>query len=191
MEQFEPVTITPSTYSRNSSVGSSESFNFTLSGADEYTVTDTFEESEATVSSSVTGDNLIVTITVLTGGTITGDIVVNGEATATITITVPSAMFTFSPESIIEETTETYFTINITSHPADFSPNDVMITYDGDIESAYCVQEVEDDQHYYIEIYASSYHNLERNGSVTFWYNYGQEDSFTKIFTIDLYPVEE
>lgn len=188
METSEPVTITPSTYSRNSSVGSSEIFNFTLSGAAEYTITDTFDSSEATVTSSVTGDNLTVTVSVLTSGTIIGNIVVNGEATASITITVPSAMFTFSPESINEETTETHFAINMLTYPDDFVLARASVSHEGDIVTAYL-----DSEPYIIWITTDRPEFSTITGTVTFTYYDVDETTvlFTKTFSIRLTPPED
>ena len=121
----------------------------------------------------------------LTSGTIIGNIVVNGEATASITITVPSAMFTFSPEAINEATTETHFTIDMLTHPDDFDSARADLSCYIDIIDA---DLIEDDGHYYIDITARDYEGENRVGTVTFTYHDVDNTTvlFTKTFTIAL-----
>lgn len=126
----------------------------------------------------------------LTGGTINGNIVVNGVATASITITVPSAMFTFSPESINEATTETQFRIDMLTHPDDFDSARADVGSYLDIVSAYLT---EDDGNYYISITAKDYDGDNRFGTVTFTYHDvdGTTELFTKTFEISLTAPED
>ena len=123
----------------------------------------------------------------LTSGTIIGDIVVNGEATASITITVPSAMFTFSPESINEATEETDFTIDMLTYPDNFNMERVRFGTEGDVISA-AMNYRDSDSTYYIGIEVGEFRGVDRYGTVTFNYYDAEETTvlFTKTFTIAL-----
>lgn len=95
-------------------------------------------------------------------------------------------MFTFSPESINETTTETHFTIDMLTHPDDYDSARDRVVGDLDIADVYLIED--EDSHYFIDITATDYAGEDRYGTVTYTYYDVDETTvlFTKTFTVAL-----
>lgn len=101
-------------------------------------------------------------------------------------------MFTFSPESINETTTETHFTIDMLTHPDDFSSSDAVVDSESDDIRSVSL-DMRGDEQYYIDIVFKNYAGEDRSGTVTFNY-YNTEEQillFHKDFSIILYAPSE
>lgn len=77
-------------------------------------------------------------------------------------------MFTFSPESIREETTDTHFMIAMLTHPDDFDRNSADV--DSESDDIRSVSLMDANGQYYIDIVFKNYAGEDRFGIVTFNY---------------------
>lgn len=97
-------------------------------------------------------------------------------------------MFTFSPESIHEQSTDTHFMIAILTHPDDFDSDRARLyDFEGDVTLAEVNYRIYEGT-YYIGITVTNFNGDSRYGTFTFTYydDDGETPLFTKIFTVEL-----